>query len=75
MISRFFVFSRASRVLFIPLLAVFACFPAQAKRKDVFIMNNGDHFTGEVKRLQNVLLFDETDYVSGTIGLYCNQVE
>jgi putative salt-induced outer membrane protein YdiY len=38
-------------------------------------MNNGDHFTGEVKRLQNGLLFVETDYVSGNIGLDWNQVQ
>jgi putative salt-induced outer membrane protein YdiY len=38
-------------------------------------MNNGDHFTGQVKRLQNGLLFVETDYVSGNIGLDWNQVE
>ena len=49
-------------------------FPAQAKRKDVVIMNNGDHFTGEVKRLENGLLYVETDYVAGSIGLDWNQV-
>jgi putative salt-induced outer membrane protein YdiY len=38
-------------------------------------MNNGDHFTGEVKRLQNGLLFVETEYVSGNIGLDWNQVQ
>jgi len=37
-------------------------------------MNNGDHFTGEVKSLQNGLLFVETGYVSGNIGLDWNQV-
>ncbi|HSS97879.1 MAG TPA: DUF481 domain-containing protein [Terriglobales bacterium] len=38
-------------------------------------MNNGDHFTGEVKRLQNGLLFVETEYVSENIGLDWNQVQ
>lgn len=38
-------------------------------------MNNGDHFTGEVKRLQNGLLFVETDYVSSAIALDWDQVE
>ena len=42
---------------------------------DVVVMSNGDHFTGKVKRLQNGLLFVETDYVSGNIGLDWNQVE
>lgn len=51
------------------------CPSAQAKRKDVVVMNNGDHFTGEVKRLQNGLLFVETEYVSGNIGLDWNQVQ
>ncbi len=75
MIARIFAFSRASRAFVILLLVLFACFPAQAKRKDVVVMNNGDHFTGEVKRLENGLLFIETDYVSGNIGLDWNQVE
>jgi hypothetical protein len=30
-------------------------------------MNNGDHFTGEVKRLQNGLLMVEKDYVTGPL--------
>ncbi|MGA7060969.1 MAG: DUF481 domain-containing protein [Candidatus Acidiferrales bacterium] len=38
-------------------------------------MNNGDHFTGEVKRLQNGLLFVETEYVSSAIALDWDQVE
>jgi putative salt-induced outer membrane protein YdiY len=38
-------------------------------------MINGDHFTGQVKRLQNGLLFVETDYVTGNIALDWNQVE
>lgn len=38
-------------------------------------MNNGDRFTGEVKRLQNGSLYVETDYVSGSIALDWNQVQ
>jgi len=38
-------------------------------------MNNGDHFTGQVKRLEKGLLFVETEYVSGNIGLDWNQVQ
>src|ERR1700722_15406309 len=68
-------YPRANRILLlVPLLACFVS-PAQAKRKDVVIMNNGDHFTGQVKRLQNGLLYVETDYVSGNIGLDWNQVK
>jgi hypothetical protein len=75
MIIRVLAFPRVSRILFLTLLAGFLCFPAQAKRKDVVVMINGDHFTGQVKRLQNGLLFVETDYVSGNIGLDWNQVQ
>lgn len=60
--------------LVMPLLSCL-CPSAQAKRKDVVVMNNGDHFTGEVKRLQNGLLFIETEYVSDNIGLDWNQVQ
>jgi hypothetical protein len=66
---------RACRILLLtPLLACF-CSAALANRKDVVIMNNGDHFTGQVKRLQNGLLYIETDYVSGNIGLDWGQVQ
>src|SRR5271156_5237788 len=75
MIMRILAFSRASRLLLVPLFVACLCFPAQAKRKDVVVMNNGDHFTGEVKRLENGLLFVETGYVAGNIGLDWNQVE
>jgi len=51
------------------------CCTAQAKRKDVVTMNNGDRFTGEVKRLQDGLLYVETDYVSGNVGVDWNQVQ
>jgi putative salt-induced outer membrane protein YdiY len=75
MTSRTPWFFRSRRLLLLaPLVACF-CLPAQAKRKDVVIMNNGDHFTGQVKSLQNGLLFIETDYVSGNIGLDWNQVQ
>jgi putative salt-induced outer membrane protein YdiY len=75
MIVRNFVLLGDSRVLFLTLLTLLLCFPAQANRKDVVVMNNGDHFTGQVKRLQNGLLFVETEYVSGSIALDWNQVQ
>jgi putative salt-induced outer membrane protein YdiY len=75
MATKILSFCRASRIcLLAPLLACLSS-PAQAGRKDVVIMNNGDHFTGEVKRLQNGLLYVETDYVSGNIALDWNQVQ
>ena len=38
-------------------------------------MSNGDRFTGEVKPLQNGLLYLQTDYVSDNIPLDWNQVQ
>jgi putative salt-induced outer membrane protein YdiY len=60
------------------LVALFlACFssPARELRKDTIVMNNGDRITGQVKRLQNGLLYVEMPYVSGNIGLDWNQVD
>ena len=68
-------FGPCGSIFLLALLPACLCPSAQAKRKDVVVMNNGDHFTGEVKRLQNGLLFVETDYVSGNIGLDWNQVQ
>src|SRR5580698_924895 len=66
---------RASHIFLLALLCACLCSAAHAKRKDVVIMSNGDHFTGQVKRLENGLLYIETDYVSGNIGLDWNQVQ
>jgi putative salt-induced outer membrane protein YdiY len=68
-------FPRARWLLLLAPLVTCLSSHAAAKRKDVVIMNNGDHFTGQVKRLQNGLLYIETDYVAGNIGLDWNQVQ
>jgi putative salt-induced outer membrane protein YdiY len=68
-------FLRANCFFLLASLMVCFCSPAQIRRKDVVVMNNGDHFTGQVKRLQNGLLFIETEYVSGNIGLDWSQVQ
>jgi len=68
-------FLRASCFFLVVLLLAFLGSSARSTRKDVVVMNNGDHFTGQVKRLQNGLLFLETDYVSGNIALDWNQVQ
>jgi hypothetical protein len=60
---------RASHIILLALLWACLCSAAHAKRKDVVIMNNGYRFTGEVKRLENGLLYVETDYVASSIGL------
>ena len=75
MISTILVVLRGQRIFVLVPLLLCLCSPAQAKRKDVVIMNNGDHFTGQIKRLENGLLYVETDYVSGNIGLDWNQVQ
>jgi putative salt-induced outer membrane protein YdiY len=56
---------------------LFLSWPAQAKsfRKDVVVMNNGDRFTGEVKSLQNGVLYVKTDYVEENIGVDWAQVQ
>jgi Protein of unknown function, DUF481 len=46
-----------------------------ASRKDIVIMNNGDRFTGEVKSLQNGVLYVKTDYVDQNIGVDWAQVQ
>ena len=68
-------FPRTNRVVLLVALWTFLCVPVQAKRKDLVVMNNGDRFTGEVKRLQDGFLYVSTDYVSGSIGLDWNQVK
>src|ERR1700743_3340379 len=45
-----------------------------AQRPDRVVMKNGDQFTCTVKRLQGGLLYIETDYLSGSIGLDWAQV-
>lgn len=42
---------------------------AKVTRHDVIIMKNGDHMTREVKKLENGVLYIQTDYLSGSIGL------
>jgi putative salt-induced outer membrane protein YdiY len=48
---------------------------AKVSRHDTVIMKNGDRLTGEVKRLEEGVLYVETDYFSGSVGLDWLQVE
>src|SRR5262249_11745082 len=61
----------------VSVLLVLACVPAFAKtkRKDIVIMKNGDHISGEVKKLENGVLYIDTDYYSGSMGVDWLQVE
>jgi putative salt-induced outer membrane protein YdiY len=65
----------AIRLFFVAVILSFIAVPTQARRQDVVVMRNGDHFTGDVKSLQDGVLSVQTDYVSGNIGLDWNQVE
>ena len=54
------------------LLSAVACLssPAFSRDKtDVLVMKNGDHITGEVKRLEGGVLQVDLDYVDGTIAI------
>ncbi len=58
------------------LLTACLCSPLYAKRKDVVIMKNGDHITGEIKKLEYGQLFIKVEYVAGeTVALDWLQVE
>jgi len=48
---------------------------AKVNRHDTVIMKNGDRLTGEVKRLEQGILYIETDYFSGSVGVDWLQVE
>jgi putative salt-induced outer membrane protein YdiY len=75
MTTAFLMYLRVSGLFLIALSL--ACLGSLARelRKDIIVMNNGDRITGQVKRLQNGLLYVEMPYVSGNIGLDWNQVD
>jgi putative salt-induced outer membrane protein YdiY len=58
----------------IQMLGGTACF-GKVNRHDTVIMKNGDRLTGEVKRLEQGILYIETDYFSGSVGVDWLQVE
>jgi hypothetical protein len=64
-----------SRKVLVLLVVTCAASAAYAKRHDIVVMKNGDQLSGEVKKLENGLLFLDTDYVSGSIQLDWLQVE
>ncbi len=63
------------RMLFVTVIFSSVALSTLAQRKDVVVMKNGDHFTGNVKRLQDDVLYLDADYVSENIGLDWDQVE
>lgn len=66
-------FARLALVMFLVMGAVS---PLAAKRKDdVVVMKNGDHFTGEIKGLQQGELIFEADYMKDEVHLDWKKVE
>ena len=61
--------------LLVFVLVIGSCIVVQAKRKDTVIMKNGDHLTGEVKKLENGVLYVDLHYVSGSVGLNWLEVD
>jgi putative salt-induced outer membrane protein YdiY len=64
----------ANRIFILVSFLACLCSSVQGARKDIIVMKNGDHFTGQIKRLENGLLYIETDYASSNIGLDWNQI-
>jgi putative salt-induced outer membrane protein YdiY len=67
----------ASALIFSGFLYLSSAGPCVAKvsRHDIIIMKNGDRLTGEVKRLEQGVLYIQTDYFSGSVGVDWLQVE
>jgi putative salt-induced outer membrane protein YdiY len=70
-----FVHNRSGVSLALIFVVVVAPCAAKVKRHDTIIMKNGDKLTGEVKRLEQGVLYIETDYFSGSVGVDWLQVE
>ncbi len=67
--------ARPSRIVTVALLLLLAS-PIFAKRKDdVVVMENGDHFTGEIKGLQHGELLFKSDYMTDSVHLDWKRVK
>jgi hypothetical protein len=57
------------------LFSLFVAAPLWGRKSiDVIVMKNGDHFTCEIKRLQEGVLYTSLDYVDGTISVEWSKV-
>src|SRR5580704_1985196 len=74
MLFRYRVVAALSLSCALHLISASACF-GKVKRHDTVIMKNGDRFTGEVNKLEQGILYIETDYFSGSVGIDWIQVE
>jgi putative salt-induced outer membrane protein YdiY len=61
--------------LVICFILAYALIPAHAERHDLVIMNNGDHLSGKLKKLENGILYFSVPYVSDSIQLDWLQVQ
>ncbi len=62
-----------ARILILSLCGMTAIVSARPKT-DVLIMNNGDRFTCEIKKLERGVLYAGLDYVDGTISIEWSKV-
>lgn len=56
------------------IVVLLVALPLSAERPDTVVMKNGDRFTCSLKRLENGVLYIDTDYISGATGLDWDQV-
>jgi putative salt-induced outer membrane protein YdiY len=70
-----FLFRRFHISLFLAFVVVATPCLAKVKRHDTVIMKNGDRLTGEIKKLEQGVLYIETDYFSGSVGVDWLQVQ
>ena len=56
--------------------ALLLAVPVFARDKtDVIVMKNGDHLTGQVKGLDEGVLYVSMDYILGTSSVQCSKVD
>jgi hypothetical protein len=62
-----------SSLIYIPIIFLFVSTFSFAQRTDVIIMNNGDHITGEIKKMQFGLITYKTDD-AGTLSIKWDKI-
>src|SRR5580704_13107134 len=64
------------RVIGIVVVCIFTVLPGEAKQKDdVVVMKNGDKFTGEIKKLENGVLYFKAAYMVDSVQLDWSRVD
>src|SRR5580700_9317582 len=68
--------SQMLRVIGIVMVGTLAVLPGNAKQKDdIVVMKNGDKFTGEIKKLENGILYFKAEYMVDAVQLDWARVE